>query len=177
MDQCNKLLSKAPVSWSDVQKQLMSLIQSRSTPASTAVNAPGPAATATSSSSSLLAINRALVKQCTDLLIKHIKNLNQNQIVEQLEKFAQSTHGLQVYKAASEEDASTVNVFLSADDFYFEVTISVTGEIVDVKFSLFSETAKSNQTLKDIICSWNWDSLSKQLDGIKLNYIFSSTDQ
>jgi hypothetical protein len=47
-----------------------------------------------------------------------------------------------VYKTPSEDDPTTVNAFLTADDFYFEVAINIRGEITDVKFSIFSETAQ-----------------------------------
>ena len=48
---------------------------------------------------------------------------------------------------------------------------------MDVKFSMFSETPKSSATLKEIFWSWNWDSLSKHIDGIRCNYIINSTDR
>ncbi len=72
MDLCNKVLSKAPISWGDVQKQLLNLIQSRNLPLiqSSTTNA----ATVISSSSSI-SINNLFVKQCTDFLIKHIKSI------------------------------------------------------------------------------------------------------
>lgn len=66
MDFCNKVLSKAPVSWVDVHKQLLTVMQTRTTNMTSNYG---------SSASSLgLAINKASVKQCTDLLIKHIKS-------------------------------------------------------------------------------------------------------
>ena len=64
MDLCNKVLSKAPVSWADVQKQLLTVIQTR-----------GTSIHSSTSTSTLLPINKAFVKQCTDLLIKNIKSI------------------------------------------------------------------------------------------------------
>lgn len=61
MDFCNKVLSKAPISWPDVQKQLFTVMQSRTSGMS-------------SNSVNSLGFNKASVKQCTDLLIKHIKS-------------------------------------------------------------------------------------------------------
>lgn len=49
-------------------------------------------------------------------------------MIEQLEKFVLTTPVLQFYKVPHEEDPTTTNVFLSADDFYFEVSINVSGE-------------------------------------------------
>lgn len=74
------------------------------------------------------------------------------------------------------------------------------GEITEVKFSIFSEPAKvslpsilfnkfasilinlsrviqRSALLKDIFCSWNWDLLSKHIDGIKHNYILAHANQ
>ena len=56
-----------------------------------------------------------------------LADLNQNQVIEQLEKFVLTTPVLQFYKVPHEEDPTTSNVFLSADDFYFEVSINVAG--------------------------------------------------
>ena len=64
MDFCNKVLSKAPVSWPDVQKQLFTVMQSRTSSMSSNYG----------SSVNSLGFNKASVKQCTDLLIKHIKS-------------------------------------------------------------------------------------------------------
>ena len=47
-----------------------------------------------------------------------------------------------MFKVPSEVDPATMNVFLNTDDFYFEISVSLNGEITDVKFSLFSEAAK-----------------------------------
>jgi hypothetical protein len=68
------------------------------------------------------------------------KDLNQAQVIDQLENLAQSS-GLLVYKTPSEDEPTTVNAFLNTDDFYFEVSVNVTGQITDVKFSIFSEPA------------------------------------
>lgn len=68
-------------------------------------------------------------------------DLNQAQVIDQLNNFAQSC-SLSVYTTPSEEEPTTVNAFLSNEDFFFSVWISVNGEITDVKFSLFSEEAK-----------------------------------
>lgn len=164
MDLANKVLSKAPISWTDVQKQLLTVIQTK-----------GTSIHSSSSSTHQLPINKVFVKQCTDLLIKKIKNLNQGQVIEQLENLAQSCN-LGVFKTPSEEDPSTVNAFLNTDDFFFEVLVNISGEITEVKFSIFSEPAKSSPLLKEIFCSWDWDSLSKHIDGIKQNYILTHTD-
>jgi hypothetical protein len=67
--------------------------------------------------------------------------LTQAQVIDQLNNFAQSCN-LSVYSTPSEEEPSTVNAFLSNEDFFFGVSISLNGEITDVKFSLFSEEAK-----------------------------------
>ena len=56
-----------------------------------------------------------------------LSDLNQNQVIEQLEKFVLTTPVLQFYKVPNEEDPTTTNVFLSADDFYFEVAINISG--------------------------------------------------
>lgn len=64
MDFCNKVLSKAPISWPDVQKQLFTVMQSRTSSISSNYG----------SSVNSLGFNKASVKQCTDLLIKHIKS-------------------------------------------------------------------------------------------------------
>jgi hypothetical protein len=75
MNLANKALSKAAtLSWPDVQKQLLNVVV-QSTPSSTSRNI-----TLTSSSggitvpSASIAVNKPLVKQCTDLLIKHLKS-------------------------------------------------------------------------------------------------------
>ena len=62
-------------------------------------------------------------------------------MIDQLENLAKSS-GLGVCKTPSEEEPTTVNAFLNTDDFYFEVSINIKGEIIDVKFSIFSEPAK-----------------------------------
>jgi hypothetical protein len=67
MDLCNKVLSKAPISWADVQKQLLTTIQTRG-------SSGGISTLSSNSSSSMLPINRLFVKQCSDFLIKHIKS-------------------------------------------------------------------------------------------------------
>ena len=67
--------------------------------------------------------------------------MTQAQVIDQLNNFAQSCN-LSVYSTPSEEEPSTVNAFLSNEDFFFGVSISLNGEITDVKFSLFSEEAK-----------------------------------
>lgn len=70
MNLANKVLSKSSISWSDVQKQLLSgLVQTTS-----GGGRIGPP----SSSSSTIQINKPLVRQCTDLLIKHIKSIIQS---------------------------------------------------------------------------------------------------
>jgi hypothetical protein len=51
MDTISKVLSKSSVSWTDVQKNLKVAIQARN-----------------------FSVNKLLVKQCTDLLVKHIKS-------------------------------------------------------------------------------------------------------
>jgi hypothetical protein len=68
MNLTNKVLSKAAISWADVQKQLFSVIQTRS---GVVVNA---SSISSSAGSAPILINKPLVKQCTDLLIKHIKS-------------------------------------------------------------------------------------------------------
>jgi hypothetical protein len=70
MDLCNKILSKAPTSWLDVQKQLLNVIQTRANMATTTQSTTSINVNA----SSTLAINKLFVKQCTDFLIKHIKS-------------------------------------------------------------------------------------------------------
>jgi surface antigen len=143
MDLSNKILSKVSLSWMDVQKQLLNVMQTRTTTGisvSSLQNATS-GGTGTATSSSTIAINKIFVKQCTDFLIKHIKNLNQKQIIDHLENLAQSS-GLMVFKTPSEEDPATINAFLNTDDFYFEVSINSKGEITDVKFSICSEPAK-----------------------------------
>ena len=74
-------------------------------------------------------------------------DLNQAQVIDQLENLAQS-NGLRVYKTPSEEEPTTVNAFLSTDDFYFDISVKITGEISDAKFSIFSEPAMVNFTNK-----------------------------
>ena len=86
MDLCNKILSKAPLSWLDVQKQLLTAMQSRAGAgggagsvssalqyAATSVSLMN--ASSVSANSSALPINKMFVKQCTDFLIKHIKSM------------------------------------------------------------------------------------------------------
>lgn len=68
------------------------------------------------------------------------KDLNQAQVIDQLENLAQSS-GLLVCKTPSEEEPTTVNAFLTTDDFFFEVSVNIRGEITDVKFTIFSEPA------------------------------------
>jgi hypothetical protein len=123
-------------------------------------------------------------------------------VIDQLEALAQSS-GLMVYKTPSEEEPSTVNAFLNTDDFYFEVSINIRGEITDVKFSIFSEPAQvthktnmrrlfddvffykynkfnffqSSHILKDVFCSWSWSRLYRHIDGIKQCFILSDPDQ
>ena len=70
-----------------------------------------------------------------------VLDLNQAQVIDQLETLAQSCN-LSVFKTPSEDEPSTVNAFLSIEDFFFEVSININGEITDVKFSIFSEPAK-----------------------------------
>ena len=77
-------------------------------------------------------------------------------MIEQLENFAQSCN-LGVFKTPSEEDQTTVNAFLNTDDFFFEVSVNMSGEITEVKFSIFSEAAKVKvlwfyKTKKILIC-------------------------
>lgn len=75
MDICNKVLSKAPISWTDVQKQLLNVMQTRTTNLTTSSSSLNYGSSISSTSSTLgLAINKIQVKQCTDLLIKHIKS-------------------------------------------------------------------------------------------------------
>lgn len=74
-------------------------------------------------------------------LLKKILDLNQAQVIDQLENLAQS-NGLRVYKTPSEEEPTTVNAFLSTDDFYLDISVKITGEISDVKFSILSEPAR-----------------------------------
>jgi hypothetical protein len=92
-----------------------------------------------------------------------------------LENLAKA-NGLGVFKTPCEEEPSTVNAFLNTDDFYFEVSVNLAGQIVDVKFSIFNETAKSNTLLKEIICSWNWQVLVKHIHGIKESFILNDAD-
>lgn len=51
MDIISKVLSKPTTSWTDVQKSLKTTIQVRN-----------------------FAVNKTLIKQCTDILVKHIKS-------------------------------------------------------------------------------------------------------
>jgi hypothetical protein len=74
--------------------------------------------------------------------------LNQTQIVDQLEMLAYS-NGLTIFKTPSEEDVSAVRVFLNAEDFFFEIFVNATGQIVDVKYSIFKESAKV--TIKKVL--------------------------
>ena len=60
-------------------------------------------------------------------------------MIDQLENLAQS-NGLRVYKTPSEEEPTTVNAFLNTDDFYFDISVKITGEISDVKFAFFTES-------------------------------------
>jgi hypothetical protein len=105
----DKVLNKAPISWSDVHKQLSNVILTRaggggglmgassvgstlslgnvnsslsSTTTTSAGGGGGGANVATliSSSSSSIAINKPFIKQCTDLLIKHIKSKSEEEI-------------------------------------------------------------------------------------------------
>lgn len=96
-------------------------------------------------------------------------------MIDQLENLAKA-NGLGVFKTPCEEEPSTVNAFLNTDDFYFEVSVNLAGQIVDVKFSIFNETAKSNILLKEIICSWNWQVLVKHIHGIKESFILNDAD-
>ena len=73
MDFCNKVLSKAPISWIDVHKQLLNVMQTRSANLTSTLSSYSSSSSSTSSSLGL-AINKIQVKQCTDLLIKHIKS-------------------------------------------------------------------------------------------------------
>ena len=86
MDLCNKILSKAPLSWLDVQKQLLTAMQSRAGAGggagsvSTALQYAATSvslmnASSVNANSSALPINKTFVKQCTDFLIKHIKSM------------------------------------------------------------------------------------------------------
>lgn len=74
MDQCNKdLCNKKPINWTDLEKQLPNL-QTRigsTIPVSSTLSST----TAATIQSTSLAINKHFVKQCTDLLIKHIKSI------------------------------------------------------------------------------------------------------
>ena len=90
MDLCNRLLSKAPISWTDLQKQLMIVLQTRGAGsaggsggggggglASSVVSGGSSSSGATGQSAlstASLTVNKLLVKQCTDLLVKHIKS-------------------------------------------------------------------------------------------------------
>lgn len=90
MNLSETVFTKAPLTWPDVHKQLLSAIQTRSGQAMSAsqlnavvgagqqTSAASGAAMAAiiSSSNASIAVNRLLVKQCTDLLIKHIKSTN-----------------------------------------------------------------------------------------------------
>ena len=51
MDTYSKVLSKSSVSWTDVQKNIKVAIQGRN-----------------------FSVNKFLIKQCTDILVKHIKS-------------------------------------------------------------------------------------------------------
>jgi surface antigen len=77
MDLCNKILSKAPLSWLDVQKQLINVMQTRasisSNIGSNTSSGQNPASN-NPNASSAIAVNKLLVKQCTDFLIKHIQS-------------------------------------------------------------------------------------------------------
>lgn len=64
--------------------------------------------------------------------------MNQTQVNDQLENLAQSFN-LTIYKTPSEEDPNVLKAYLATEDFYFEVTIALSGEIIDAKFSIFSE--------------------------------------
>lgn len=93
MNLSETVFTKAPLTWPDVHKQLLSAIQTRSgqvmsasqlnavvgagqqTSAASAASGAAMAAIISSSNASI-AVNRLLVKQCTDLLIKHIKSTN-----------------------------------------------------------------------------------------------------
>lgn len=90
MNLSETVFTKAPLTWPDVHKQLLSAIQTRSGQVMSAsqlnavvgagqqTSAASGAAMAAiiSSSNASIAVNRLLVKQCTDLLIKHIKSTN-----------------------------------------------------------------------------------------------------
>ena len=102
--------------------------------------------------------------------------MSQAQVIEQLKNLAQACN-LGVFETPSEDDPSTINAFLSTDDFFFEIAINISGEITEVKFSIFSEPAKSSVLLKEIFCSWNWDLLSKHIEDIKKNYILAHPNQ
>jgi hypothetical protein len=65
MNLTNQVLARTAVSWTDVQKQLFSVIQTRG---------GGAVLNTTANPSATILINKPLVKQCTDLLIKHIKS-------------------------------------------------------------------------------------------------------
>ena len=71
MDICDKVLSRSQLSWSDVQKQILSVIQTRSSSIQSNIN-----------SSSSLPINKIFLRQCTDLLIKHIKSDIFNKLIK-----------------------------------------------------------------------------------------------
>ena len=161
MNLSNRVLSKTSLSWTDVQKQLFNAIQTRSSGGGGGANLSSTN-TGTTTALCTIAINKSMVKQCTDILIKHIKSkwfilliniqktvvfnqfkfqdLDQNQVIEQLETLAHSS-GLMIYKTPSEEP-HTINAFLTADDFFFEVSVNKAGIITDVKFSIFSEPAQ-----------------------------------
>lgn len=103
MNLSDLVLTKAPLTWHDVHKQLLNAIQTRSgvqpmsasqlnvvvsgqqqgsnasSTLSTSIGAASSSGAAIaaiiSSSNSSVVVNKHLVKQCTDLLIKHIKSI------------------------------------------------------------------------------------------------------
>jgi hypothetical protein len=68
MDLCNRITSKPSQPWTDIQKQLISVLQTR--------NIVQTSTTTTTSSApktiTTINFNKLFVRQCTDLLIKHI---------------------------------------------------------------------------------------------------------
>ena len=112
MNLSDLVLTKAPLTWPDVHKQLLNAIQTRSgvqamsasqlnvvvsgqqqgvltgssASSTLAMSASAGAASSSgaaiaaiiSSSNSSVVVNKHLVKQCTDLLIKHIKSIEFN---------------------------------------------------------------------------------------------------
>ena len=74
MDLCNRILSKAPISWLDVQKQLINVMQTRTNMSNSSTLVGQNPASVNANTSSTMTVNKLLVKQCTDFLIKHIQS-------------------------------------------------------------------------------------------------------